>query len=75
MSISVLLRLVREPLASGQLVGQVEVVETGERTVVRSAGELIGYLRATLSQDGDEDGSSHGGPSGGMHIVPPRCHH
>jgi hypothetical protein len=50
-NISVLLRLLREPLASGHVVGQVEVVETGERMVVRNVKELVAYLRERAAAD------------------------
>jgi hypothetical protein len=46
-TISVLLRVVPAALADDRLAGEVEVVETGQRLVVRSAEELIAYLRAS----------------------------
>jgi hypothetical protein len=54
MNVSVLLRLLREPLAAGRLVGEVEVVDTGERTVVRDVEQLVDYLRACVGGDGTE---------------------
>jgi len=44
-SFSVLLRLLPGPLAAGCLVGELEVVATGERALVRSTEELVAYLR------------------------------
>ena len=44
-NISVLLRLLREPLASGRVIGQVEVVDTGDRALVHDERELVAYLR------------------------------
>jgi hypothetical protein len=46
MTLSVLLRIARDALANGRLAGQVELVESGERTVVRDSEELIAFLRA-----------------------------
>jgi hypothetical protein len=43
---SFVLLLVAEPLAEGQVVGHVEVVETGERWPVRSLEELARLLLA-----------------------------
>lgn len=44
MTVSVVLRLREEELSGGHLVGQAEVVETGRRTTVRSADELVAFL-------------------------------
>jgi hypothetical protein len=44
-SFSVLLRLLPGPLAGGQVVGELEVVRTGERVSVRSVDELMAQLR------------------------------
>jgi hypothetical protein len=52
MKVSVLLRLLRGPLTEGRLVGEVEVVETGERTVVRDVAQLVAYLGACAGGDG-----------------------
>ena len=44
--VTFVIRLVRERLAAGEVVGQLELVQTGEQTTVRSAEELVGALRA-----------------------------
>jgi hypothetical protein len=41
--VTFVLRLVRERLADGELVGKVELVGTGEEITVRSAEELVGF--------------------------------
>jgi len=45
MTVSVVLRLVEQALASGRLAGEAEVVATGERRSVRDAKELLEFLR------------------------------
>lgn len=45
MAISVVLRLVEQALRAGRLAGEVEVVETGERRVVKDAEEIVRFLR------------------------------
>jgi hypothetical protein len=45
MTVSVVLRLVEQALAAGRLAGEAEVVETGERRVVRDAEDLLAFLR------------------------------
>jgi hypothetical protein len=45
MTISVVLRLADAALAAGRLAGEVELVATGEREVIRSAEELMAFLR------------------------------
>jgi len=54
--VSILLRLLPEPLAHGRLVGRVEVVETGERTVVRSVDELVSLLRDRALEERTDPG-------------------
>jgi hypothetical protein len=44
-TISVVLRLLTEALERGRLAGQLEVVETGEQTLVRDADEVVAFLR------------------------------
>jgi len=44
--ISVVLRLSSAALAEGRLAGEAVLAETGERTVVASAEELIGFVAA-----------------------------
>lgn len=46
MTISLLLRVAPEALAAGRLAGEAELVETGERTIVRDADELIAFMRS-----------------------------
>ncbi len=69
MNISVLLRLLREPLAAGRVVGQVEVVDTGERTLVQNEQELLAYLRERAQDGHGED--SEPGRNEGRGRVPP----
>jgi hypothetical protein len=42
--VSILLRLHREQLAEGRLVGELEVVRTGERIAIRGVEELLARL-------------------------------
>jgi hypothetical protein len=44
MTLALVLRLVEEALARGRLAGEVQIVETGERAVVRDAQELIEFV-------------------------------
>lgn len=44
-SVWVVLRLVPAALAAGRLAGEVELVETGTKAVVRDADELVAFLR------------------------------
>ncbi|MFN0154448.1 MAG: hypothetical protein ACKVUT_08715 [Gaiella sp.] len=44
MTFSVVLRVAEAALTSGRLAGEAEIVATGERAVVRDAGELIRFL-------------------------------
>jgi hypothetical protein len=50
MTISLVLRVAPEALAAGRLAGEAEVVETGERTVVRDAEELVAFLRRDAAE-------------------------
>jgi hypothetical protein len=52
-TISLVLRLAPEALAAGRLAGEAELVETGERTVIRDAGELVAFLRRDTGDDGE----------------------
>lgn len=54
MTISVLLRVVPAALADDRLAGEVEVVETGQRLVVRNAEELVAYLRSASRREAPE---------------------
>jgi hypothetical protein len=49
MTVSVLLRLVPESLRAGAIVGEAELVETGERALVRDVAELVEFLKRTGS--------------------------
>jgi hypothetical protein len=60
MNVSVLLRLLPEPLAHGHLVGEVEVERTGERATVKSAEELVDYLRGVTIIAGRPQGKAQG---------------
>jgi hypothetical protein len=50
MTISLVLRIAPEALAAGRLAGEAEVVETGERVVVRDADELVAFLRGDTDE-------------------------
>lgn len=52
MIVTLVLRLVEERLAEGELAGEAELVRTGERATVRSAGELAEFARAAASPHG-----------------------
>jgi hypothetical protein len=45
-SVPVVVRLVEHALDRGRLVGEVEVVETGARSMVRNADELVAFVQA-----------------------------
>jgi hypothetical protein len=51
MAISVIVRAVEQALKSGRLAGEVEIVATGEKTVVSDATELVEFLRRPLSEE------------------------
>ena len=44
MTVSVVLRLAASALAEGRLAGEVELLGTGRRAVVRDADELVAFL-------------------------------
>lgn len=48
MTISVVLRLVPAPLDHGELVGHVQIVETGESRLVAGTTELVAFLRTRV---------------------------
>ena len=48
MTVSVVLRLAEQALAAGRLAGEAEVVETGERRVVRDAEGLVTFLASRV---------------------------
>ena len=45
-SVPVVVRLVEHALDQGRLAGEVEVVETGARSMVRNADELVVFVQA-----------------------------
>ena len=58
MTISVIVRAVEQALHAGRLAGEVEIVATGEKTVVSNAGELVEFLRdpsGELAEAGADD--------------------
>ena len=50
MRISILMRLTEEALVDGRLCGPVEIVETGERAVVRDVTELLAFVNGSIAQ-------------------------
>ena len=44
--VPVVLRLVERALDEGRIAGEVEMVETGARAVVRDAGELVAFVNS-----------------------------
>jgi hypothetical protein len=50
-TISVVLRVLSEPAAEGRLVGQAEVVSTGELVAVRAADELVDLVRRLVDPE------------------------
>jgi hypothetical protein len=60
MTVSVVLRLTPAALEAGRLAGEVEVVATGERAVVKDAEDLLAFLRRSRPESRastDADGS------------------
>jgi hypothetical protein len=53
--VTLVVQLVRESLAAGELVGQVEIVETGERVTVRTVDDLVRAARSSIGADEAED--------------------
>jgi hypothetical protein len=58
MAISVIVRAVEQALRSGRLAGEVEIVATGEKTVVRDATELVEFLRGPSDTTEERSGSA-----------------
>ncbi len=52
-SVAVVLRLLTDPAGSGQLVGQAEVVDTGELVRIRETGDLVELVRRLGGAGGD----------------------
>ena len=51
-AISLVLRLLREPAVDGRMVGQAEVVGTGELVTVQEPAELLALVRRLAADDG-----------------------
>jgi hypothetical protein len=51
-AISLVLRLLREPAVDGRMVGQAEVVGTGELVTVQEPAELLALVRRLAVDDG-----------------------
>ena len=49
--ISLVLRLMNAPAAAGRLVGQVEVVDTGEVVTVRSSTEFVALVQTLAARE------------------------
>ena len=54
MTISVVLRLVDDAVRAGELAGEVEVVATGDRRLVRDVDELVTFLVQVTAGDRPE---------------------
>ena len=54
MLLPVVLRLVKSPLRAGQLAGELEWVDTGERLAFRSAEELVQLCQRHLADAPDD---------------------
>ena len=50
-SVSVVLHLVEQALEEGRVAGEVEIVETGARSIVRDADELVAFVQAHRPPD------------------------
>jgi hypothetical protein len=48
--VTIVLRLVAERLAHGEIVGQAEDVATGERSTLRSADDLLAAVKAAAPE-------------------------
>jgi hypothetical protein len=51
-AISLVLRLLREPAVDGRMVGQAEVVGTGELVTLQEPAELLDLVRRLAVDDG-----------------------
>lgn len=51
-SISVVLHLVEQALEEGRVAGEVEIVETGARSIVRDADEMVAFVLAHRPSSG-----------------------
>jgi hypothetical protein len=49
--VTFVVKLVREQLAAGELVGKVELVSTGEEVTVQSAEELVSFALRAAGED------------------------
>lgn len=52
MLVTLIVRLLPERLAAGEVVGEVEHVFSGERVIVRDLGELAGFAREAAAREG-----------------------
>jgi hypothetical protein len=57
-TVSVVLRLVDAAIHAGRLTGEAELVATGERTVVRSAEELVAFVRRAAPAPREDAGTA-----------------
>ncbi len=51
MLVTLILRLLPERLAEGELVGEVEHVYSGEKVLVRDLGELAGFAQESAARE------------------------
>jgi hypothetical protein len=58
-TVSVVLRLSSSALRAGELAGEAEIVETGARAIVRSADDLLRFLRRNEGPDGRRAGADN----------------
>ena len=61
MAVTLVLHLLRGPLAQDELVGHAEIVATSESRVIRSVDDLLTVARAASTIAGSEDGSMAAG--------------
>ena len=54
-SVSVVVHLVEQALDEGRLAGEVEIVETGARTLARDADELVAFVQRHRVLHGGEE--------------------
>ena len=51
MLVTLILRLLPERLAEGEVVGEVEHVHSGEKVLVRDLGELAGFAQESAARE------------------------
>jgi hypothetical protein len=64
MTLSVVLRLIPGELLEGRIAGEAEVVETGERRIVRDLDELLRFLVSPLNDVQTHRRRGEGAPAG-----------